>query len=190
MVAFDPAEIGFEALAEQIAGLAPTERAARRTTRTWTLPVCYDVSLAPDLADVAARAGLCVEALAARHASFAHHVYMLGFLPGQPYLGDLPDDLVLPRLESPRPRVEAGSVGIAMRMTCIFPKATPCGLRVIGRTPVPLWRPASANGALLEPGDQVVFRPIALDAFHWMADQVARGELEIWPDEAAVSCAA
>ncbi len=190
LVVFDPARVAFEALAKTVAGLVRTGRPVAHKTRTWTLPVCYDGSLAPDLADVAARAGLSVEALAARHASIVHHVYMLGFLPGQPYLGDLPDDLALPRLESPRARVEAGSVGIATRMTCVFPKATPCGLRVIGRTPIPLWSPSRPNGALLGPGEKVVFRPISLDVFHRLADEAARGDLEAWSDDAAASDAA
>ena len=64
---------------------------------------------------------------------------MLGFLPGQPYLGDVASELALPRRQSPRMKIAAGSVAIAMRMTCIFPAETPCGWHLIGRCPVPMW---------------------------------------------------
>ena len=92
---------------------------------------------------------------------------MLGFLPGQPYLGDLPSELALPRRETPRTRVAAGSVGIAPRMTCLFPKETPCGLNIIGRTPVALWDPPRDRPA--RAGRRIVFEPVDLDGFGRLA---------------------
>jgi KipI family sensor histidine kinase inhibitor len=155
MISFDPSRIGFDALARRVSGLLVDATAAPRAGRLWRLPVCYDPEVAPDLADAARRAGMAPEAFVSRHSGMIHHVYMLGFLPGQPYLGDLPAELALPRLETPRTRVAAGSVGVASRMTCVFPNEPPCGLNVIGvpRSPSgtiaaarrPCWRRAIAS---------------------------------------------
>jgi KipI family sensor histidine kinase inhibitor len=106
---------------------------------------------------------------------------MLGFLPGQAYLGDLPAQLALPRRPSPRAKVAAGSVAIAMTMTCIFPQETPCGWHLIGASPVPLWRIGTDPQPLLQPGDQVRFDPISLCAYqHWL-EIVREDNFEIHP---------
>jgi len=159
-VSFDPDEIGHDELAQEIAAIFDRKTRLTPRKRRWQVPACYDPDLAPDLEDAANKAGLTVRQFAGRHSSIVFYVYMLGFLPGQPYLGDLPDDLVMPRLASPRPRVEAGSIGIAMRMTCIFPRPTPCGLRIIARTPISLFDPEHPDRRVIEPGDEVVFQPI------------------------------
>ena len=126
MIAFDPARLAFSTLADRVSRLLDRGNARPHPGRLWRLPVCYDPEVAPDLPEAAERAGLTAEAFASRHAAITHHVYMLGFLPGQPYLGDLPSELALPRRETPRTRVAAGSVGVAARMTCLFPKES-CG---------------------------------------------------------------
>jgi inhibitor of KinA len=177
LVSVDRSRIGLGALAARISALIPESARAPRPGRLWTLPVCYDPAVAPDLLEAAARVGLTPEAFAARHSGMIHHVYMLGFLPGQPYLGDLPAELALPRRQSPRAKVPAGSVGVALRMTCLFPRDTPCGLHVIGRTPAVLWDPRREGAALLAPGDSVRFAPVALDTFERLAEAAARGEL-------------
>ena len=89
---------------------------------------------------------------------------MLGFTPGFPYLGSLPDALATPRLETPRERVPAGSVGIAGAQTGVYPLATPGGWRLIGWTPVVLFDPVRPPPALLQPGDQVRFVPVSEEA--------------------------
>ncbi len=134
-------------------GLRATEAAGRH----WRLPVCYDASLAPDLGDVAARTGLTPAQVIERHSAPTYHVYMLGFLPGQAYMGDVAAELALPRRPSPRMKIPAGSVAIAMTMTCIFPSETPCGWHLIGRWPVPLWDlRASSSTPLLRPATRSV----------------------------------
>jgi inhibitor of KinA len=181
LVSFDRSLVGLGALAARIAALVPEKGAHPRAGRFWRLPICYDLEVAPDLAEAAERVGLSPEAFAARHAGLIHHVYMLGFLPGQPYLGDLPAELNLPRRRTPRAGVAAGSVGVALRMTCLFPRETPCGLNIIGRTPAVLWDPGRTDAALLAPGDSVAFVPVALDAFDRLACLAARGELSVGP---------
>ena len=176
LVCFDPALTSYRALAPRVAALAAGPQNPALEGRLWRLPVCYDRRMAPDLDEAAARARLLPDALIARHSGMVHRVYMLGFLPGQPYLGDLPAELALPRRVSPRARVAAGSVGIAQHMTCLFPRETPCGLNLIGRTPAPLWDPRRREAALLAPGDRVIFSSISLDLFERLTRAVQHGE--------------
>jgi KipI family sensor histidine kinase inhibitor len=187
MIAFDPARVAFSALADRVSRLLDQASARPHPGRLWRLPVCYDPEVAPDLPEAAERAGLTPEAFVSRHASITHHVYMLGFLPGQPYLGDLPPELALPRRETPRTKVAAGSVGVAARMTCLFPKETPCGLNIIGRTPAVLWDPGRATASLLVPGDDIVFAPVDLDDFGRLAREAASGALVLAPTGAAAA---
>lgn len=127
------------------------------------IPVCYGGEYGPDLNDVAAIHGATPERVAAAHSSTGYLVYFLGFVPGFAYLGELPDELVTPRLATPRKSVPPGSVGIAGRQTGIYPFATPGGWRLIGRTPLTMFRPD--NGSRLAIGDRVRFLSISSGEF-------------------------
>ncbi|MBX9584250.1 MAG: allophanate hydrolase subunit 1 [Gemmataceae bacterium] len=101
------------------------------------IPVCYD--LGPDLGLVAARLGRPAAEVVRRHTGTEYTVYAVGFMPGFPYLGYLPPELCgVPRLASPRLRVEPGSVGVTGRQTAVYPLARPGGWHLIGRTPLVL----------------------------------------------------
>lgn len=145
---------------------SPVERIEPRIR---TIPVCYHDSLAPDLAEVAARCGLSVDAVIDLHAARDYTVHLLGFSPGFPYLGDLSAELVLPRRAEPRARVPAGAVAIATRYTAIYPQATPGGWHLIGRTPLVLFDARRDPPALLRPGDSVRFTPISLTEYEQMS---------------------
>jgi inhibitor of KinA len=95
---------------------------------------------------------------------------MLGFLPGFPYLGTVDDSIAVPRHPSPRARVAAGSVGIAGRQTGIYPRESPGGWQIVGRTPLVLFDPQRTPPALLSPGDTVRFVPITEADFRLIAD--------------------
>ena len=187
---YDPLRCSLEELTQRIESLVATPIAAAPSGRRWRLPVCYDLSLAPDLNDVAASTGLSPTQVIERHSGETYHVYMLGFLPGQAYMGDLPAELALPRRPSPRLKIRAGSVAIAMTMTCIFPLETPCGWHLLGASPVPLWRVKADAAPLLAPGDSVQFQPISLREYErWTAQLANTGivpELaaELWSDAA------
>jgi KipI family sensor histidine kinase inhibitor len=99
------------------------------------------------------------------HASVTYVVYFLGFVPGFAYLGELPEALATPRLTSPRLSVPPGSVGIASNQTGIYPFATPGGWRLIGRTPIAMFRPDRKNMSFLSIGDRVRFTPISVTRF-------------------------
>ncbi len=135
------------------------------SARTVTIPVLYGGEWGPDLPDIAAHAGMSAEMVIELHSSVSYRVYMLGFSPGFPYMGTVPDPLAMPRLPTPRIRVPAGSVGIAGNQTGIYPSATAGGWRLIGRTPLLLYRPTSSDPFLLRPGDVVQFKSIGLQEF-------------------------
>lgn len=124
------------------------------------VPVCYEGDCAPDLADVARGAGLSPEEAAQLHAAAPYRVAFLGFSPGFAYLLGLPLALATPRLPAPRLAVPAGSVGIAGGQTGLYPRPTPGGWRLVGRTPLALFVPSREPAALLAPGDAVRFVPI------------------------------
>jgi inhibitor of KinA len=181
MVYYDPLVLPAAVLTETIDDLINKLRPTSVAGRAWRLPVCYDAHLAPDIGDVADRAALSPAQIVERHSAVTYHVYMLGFLPGQAYMGDVAAELHLPRREMPRPRIPAGSLAIAMAMTCIFPLETPCGWHLIGRSPIPLWQAQPGAGALLAPGDRVTFAPVSYREYENLLAKAADGTLRIAP---------
>jgi KipI family sensor histidine kinase inhibitor len=140
-------------LAAALPGMAlPDHEAVERAVVE--LPVTYD---GPDLADVARLTGLDVGEVVARHTAPTYTVAFLGFTPGFPYLVGLDPALRVPRLDTPRQQVPAGSVGIAGEQTGVYPRATPGGWRIIGRTERTLFDERRAPPALLAPGDGLRF---------------------------------
>ncbi|HEU4502451.1 MAG TPA: 5-oxoprolinase subunit PxpB [Nitrospira sp.] len=129
------------------------------------IPVLYGGEWGPDLHDVAAFARQSLAETIRLHHATHYRVYMLGFSPGFPYMGVVPPSIAMPRLPTPRTVVPPGSVGIAESQTGIYPTATPGGWRIIGRTPVSLYRPQSSSPFLFSPGDHVQFYPIDADEF-------------------------
>lgn len=157
-VHFDPLTTDRHALDAELARLsAETPRTLTDDQRTIEIPVSYGGASGPDLAAVAEFAR-CSEADVVRlHMEPAYRVYMLGFLPGFAYLGSVDARIAMPRLEAPRMRVAAGSVGIAGSQTGIYPCDTPGGWRIIGRTSVKVFDAARPEPFLLKAGDRVKF---------------------------------
>jgi inhibitor of KinA len=150
-------------------------RALQQTTDTVTtasrslqIPVCYHPSLAPDLTAMAQQKGISETELITLHTAQTYTVYMLGFLPGFPYMGKVGAQLATPRLKQPRTQVPAGSVGIAGEQTGIYPLASPGGWNIIGQTPLRLFDPAAKDPCYCRPGDQVQFVPVTLETFYQM----------------------
>lgn len=133
------------------------------------IPVLYGGEHGPDLADVAAHAGLDEPAAIALHAGPEYRVAMLGFAPGFPYLLGLDARLAMPRRDTPRLRVAAGSVAIGGAQTGLYPREGPGGWRIVGRTPLALFDPARPAPCLLAPGQPVRFRAIDRDAYARLA---------------------
>lgn len=135
------------------------------------IPVCYGGEFGPDIQFVADYHGLGVEEVIRIHSSPWYQIYMMGFTPGFPFLGVLPEALVTPRLETPRLHVPAGSVAIAGNQTGIYPISSPGGWRLIGRTPLRLFRPEREQPFLYKAGDFIRFRPIDREEFHALAKE-------------------
>ncbi len=184
MVHYDPVQLPQAALKGRIAPLLDGIAASERVGHRWRIPVCYDESLGLDLADVAAGTGLSVSQIVERHSATIFHVYMMGFLPGLPYLGDLPKEFELPRRENPRVKVPAGSVSVAMAMTVIYPLESPGGWHILGRTPVPLWDLRQDPPAMLAAGDKVVFEPVSLREYEVLLTRATAGDFRLTPDGA------
>jgi inhibitor of KinA len=145
------------ALAERLAHL---EVAAPPPGRLIEVPVRYGGDDGPDLDEVAQHAGMTPAEVVRAHAGAQYEVYMIGFAPGFPYLAGLPEQIAMPRRNSPRLAVPAGSVGIGGQQTGIYPLETPGGWRIIGRTSLRLFRPEADPPTLLQLGDRVRFVPV------------------------------
>jgi len=164
MVHFDPRRTDFEELSTRLrAPVAAREPAGSRPPTR--IPVCYEGEFGPDLADVAAVHGITASDVVALHARPTYRVFMLGFIPGFPYMGIVDEAIATARLDVPRSRVSAGSVGIAGRQTGIYPADSPGGWRILGRTPVRLFDPAAAKPFRFAAGDLVQFYAIDRDEF-------------------------
>jgi KipI family sensor histidine kinase inhibitor len=153
----DPAELRLRSLD----ALAAAGAAAAGEPRLWEVPVRYGGEAGPDLEAVARRAGLSPGRVIALHSGTTYRVYMIGFMPGFPYLGDIPAELETPRLATPRTRVPVGSVAIAMRQTCIYPYVSPGGWNILGRTGFRPFDPDADRPFKVEVGDRVRFYPVA-----------------------------
>lgn len=129
------------------------------------IPVCYGGEFGPDLEAVADHAGMDADEVVALHSGAAYTVYMIGFAPGFPYLGGMPDRISAPRRSEPRLKIPPGSVGIAGAQTGVYPIGTPGGWQIIGRTPIALFRPQHRRPSLLQSGDRVAFVPITREQF-------------------------
>jgi inhibitor of KinA len=129
------------------------------------IPVVYGGKFGPDLDSVAEYHRSAPEEIIRLHCSRAYHIYLIGFMPGFPYMGELPEGLVTPRLKSPRLSVPAGSVAIAQKQTGIYPMDSPGGWQLLGRTPVRMFDPGRDPPAYLRMGDRVQFYPIGEKEF-------------------------
>jgi KipI family sensor histidine kinase inhibitor len=158
-VFYDPLRVNFDELRERLRPVVEQSRDAQTTTassatRTIQIPIWYN---GEDLAEVAERTGHTVDEVIELHSAREYYVYVIGFVPGFAYLGEIDSSLILPRRSTPRKRVPAGSVGIAEAQTGVYPFETPGGWHLIGRTDAKMFDAERAEPALLKVGDRVVF---------------------------------
>ncbi|MBS0240673.1 MAG: 5-oxoprolinase subunit PxpB [Proteobacteria bacterium] len=185
MIHYDPLQLGVAEIEAEVRPMLASLGAVHHSGRLWTLPVAYGGDLGPDLGEVAERTRHSPEEIVRKHTSIDYHVYMLGFLPGNPYLGDGPEELWLPRRESPRVKVPMGTVSIAMRLVSIYPLESPGGWHLIGRTPVRLFDRRRPNAVLLAAGDRVRFRPVSREEHDRLEEEAAAGRMQLEPAELA-----
>jgi inhibitor of KinA len=167
MVTFDLCLVDHAQVEATLLKLARRAKTVRRPKfLTIEIPVCYGGEFGPDLEQVAKLHRLKPSEVIDLHLSQTYHAYFLGFAPGFAYLGDLPEKIATPRLETPRKKVPSGSVGIAGRQTGIYPFATPGGWRLIGRTPKQMFLVDGKKATTaISAGDLVKFRSISRDDF-------------------------
>lgn len=161
LVVFDPLTIAPEKLKAAITDVAARPGGSELPqAKLITVPVFYGGDYGPDLEWVAGHLGISTEEVIRLHTETVYRVYMIGFTPGYPYMGELPAALAVPRRSTPRTRVPKGSVGMAQRQTGIYPVESPGGWQIIGWTPIELFDPKRQIPSLLEMGDRVKFESV------------------------------
>jgi inhibitor of KinA len=176
-VYFDPLKTDTTRLVHRLQQLARSDVSATPATGAPIhVPVCYGGELGPDLPAVATFARLPEREVVQLHASVTYRVFMIGFTPGFPYMGIVDGRIAMPRRQTPRTRVPAGSVGIAGTQTGIYPAESPGGWQLIGRTPLAIFAPGREAPFLLRAGDVVRFAPIDRSQFDVMAAAAALGD--------------
>lgn len=166
LIKFDPLRLDHDKLKSRLVPyLGRLDREPLPTPRQIEIPVCYGGEFGPDLKDVAEMHAITAAQVIELHSSPVYIVYFLGFAPGFAYLGGLPEPLATARLETPRAKVPPGSVGIGGNQTGVYPFSTPGGWRLIGRTPMAMFRRDANPMSLLQIGDHVRFRTISEKEF-------------------------
>jgi len=143
------------------------------------IPTLYGKEAGPDIQFVAETNGLSEEEVVKIHSSSDYLIYMIGFVPGFPYLGGMDKRIAAPRKKTPRSRIPAGSIGIAGEQTGIYPLETPGGWQIIGRTPVKLYDPQKQDPILLKAGDYIRFVPITEREYEKIEQQVLKGSYKV-----------
>ncbi len=138
--------------------------------KKWTLPICYDFAM--DLENISKTLKIDKEEIINIHLNTNFFVYMIGFIPGHPFMGDLNSKLFLNRLKTPRVKIPQGSVGIVEKFCNIYPYESPGGWNIIGRTPTKLFNIQNeSNPCLLSPGDSIKFKSISKEEFEKLANE-------------------
>ena len=172
-IEYNPLQIGYAEVVRRVREIVESDqRHQGRAVRRVEVPVVYGNDFGPDLESVASARGLSIEAVVALHSAAIYRVCLIGFTPGFPYLGGLPETLATPRLPTPRTSVPAGSVAIGGRQCGIYPVDSPGGWSILGRTPLRLFDIQQVEPCLLSPGDEVVFRRISEQEFTEIVSQV------------------
>ncbi len=187
MVTFDPVQTHFSALCRKLKKLEKNCQISEGTKkRVIKIPCCYGGAFGPDMADLAAHAGMSEQEVIAVHSGTDYRIYMMGFLPGFAYLGGLDKRLEMPRLKTPRVRILAGAVGIGGSQTGVYPLDSPGGWRLIGRTPLELYDPKHSPYILCHAGEYIRFVPISPEEYQTIREQVTAGTYQLETEEVSV----
>ncbi len=158
MILYNPLKTSYKKLVDSISALEEQSLVAEvSAVEIVHIPVLYGGEAGPDLEQVAKHNGITAEEVISIHSSGEYLIYMLGFTPGFPYLGGMSEGIATPRLEVPREKIPAGSVGIAGNQTGVYPIDSPGGWQLIGRTPIKLFDPYREPPVLLKAGQYIRF---------------------------------
>jgi inhibitor of KinA len=164
-VVFNSSKTDFESLKSKIEKLKIKPDKINSDSEIIEIPVCYEMEYAPDLVSLSKEINLSPEEIISLHTSKTYDVYMMGFLPGFPYLGQLAEKLECKRKSTPRKRVKAGSVAIAGKQTGIYPTDAPGGWQLIGQTPLKIFDASKENAFMIKMGDKIKFKSISAENF-------------------------
>ena len=179
MIHYDPGLCRYDALVRKLQEIVgKLDQITLPPASVLEIPVLYGGEEGPDLNFVAEYCHMTPEEVVRIHTSADYLIYMLGFTPGFPYLGGMSEKIAAPRLEQPRLKIPAGSVGIAGAQTGIYPIDSPGGWQLIGRTPLRLYDPDRAEPVLCRAGDYIRFTAVTREEYLEISAQVADGAYE------------
>ncbi len=180
LLIYNPVKISYDEICKKLMDLENQMEEVRLSEpEIIYIPTLYGKEFGMDIGDVAEHNDLTVDEVIRIHSSEKYLIYMLGFTPGYPYLGGMSERIATPRLESPRERVLAGSVGIAGAQTGIYPIDSPGGWRIIGRTPLNLFDQEREPAVLLKAGQYLKFEPINEEEYDRINAEVQNNSYKI-----------
>ncbi len=182
-VIYDPLQIHFDQLKEKLKTIDPhaTNHLKRqRTNKTVHIPVVFDEIHGPDLPEISKNSGLSIDEIVEILCSKAYYVYMIGFIAGLPYMGDLDQRLIFPRKSNPRVKFPKGSVAIANHMTDIYTTDSPGGWHIIGWTPMEIFHLNQDPPTLLLAGDYVKYEPLSAEIARSWNSQLQKEWDSVW----------
>ncbi|MBQ2775102.1 MAG: 5-oxoprolinase subunit PxpB [Clostridia bacterium] len=176
LVCYNPEQTGYDTLVRKLKKrLSSIGDTNTNTKRVFHIPVCYGGEFGEDIGFVSSHTGLSENEIIDLHTGRDYLIFMLGFLPGFAYLGDMDSRLFTPRLSNPRTSIPAGSVGIGGEQTGIYPLASPGGWQLIGRTPVRPYDPDRESPILYAAGDYVRFFAVCREEYDIIESKVKDG---------------
>lgn len=189
MVYYDPWQTSYPKLSDTFLGSGGLgESAGGRKKRILKIPCCYGARFGLDLADMEKHTGLDRDEIIAIHSSVDYKIYMMGFLPGFVYLGGLDKRIEMPRLKTPRVKIQPGAVGIGGSQTGVYPMASPGGWRLMGGTPVDFYDPDREEPILCKAGEYIRFVPITIDDYYDIRRMIVKGTYKVETVEEDETC--
>ena len=177
LVSYDPLVLSLSNLKEYCdTCISNVADICNRSREIVTIPTLYGGQYGVDLAGVAREVELSEQEVIDIHTAVIYPIYMIGFMPGYPYLGGLDERIAVPRLKTPRTKVPAGSVALAERQTGVYPIPSPGGWRLIGRTPLKLYRPEQMPPVLFRAGQFIRFSAVTVDEYQAIEELVKNNE--------------
>jgi len=165
LIQFDPLKSNYKKIVNYIKSIKIKKNQRNISENILEIPICYNDIYALDLDNISKITKLSKKEIINKHLSTLFHVYMIGFLPGLPFMGDMNMDLSLPRLTTPRINVPKGSVGIVDKLCVIYPQESPGGWNILGRTPINLFNKDKIEPLLIKPGYKIQFKEISVNEF-------------------------
>ena len=185
-VGFDGQKVNYERVVADLTTLISQKKedngaqfSENKQVRKLRIPVCYEKGFAIDLEEIQTQTGLSYPEIIDKHTANSYRVYMIGFLPGFPYLGILPKVLACQRKAIPRQKVAAQSVALAGLQTGIYPSDAPGGWQIIGKTPLQIFQASAENPFLFQTGDEVNFYSISLSSFQKIEKDLAKNTFNL-----------